>query len=413
MSDQHFLATPQRPCLPIPPPLMMTEPGSFAHRTLTQRWPAIARRVISENDFPPDIIASLEALSQDLFTGLIRPLEDDQGPDLEAWAIYLEPFMGKPWLTVPWYFAEVYFYRRLLEATRYFQPGPWQGVDPFTRQKQASLSGAIANLQTNPAPIYPQGAEEPDSEILSFHLYQSLWGNQADLSLNPSEPTAQSPKTASHILVDDQPRLIDHLQRRPLARIDLIADNAGLELISDLALANFLLSNQAASEIYLHLKAHPTFVSDATIQDVEHTLASLATSPNPELQRLAQQLKEHRTAGRLHLGADPFWTAPLAFWEIPQTLRQQLAPAKVVLIKGDANYRRLLGDRHWPFTTAFAEIVCYFPAPLVALRTLKSEVAAGLAAAQVASLNAKDSEWLTNGSWGLIQFAQSSNTPPS
>lgn len=69
MSDQHSLANLPRPQLPIPSPLMMTEPGSFAHRTLTQRWPAIARRIITENDFSSDIVASLETLIQDLFTG--------------------------------------------------------------------------------------------------------------------------------------------------------------------------------------------------------------------------------------------------------------------------------------------------------------------------------------------------------
>ncbi len=40
--------------------------------------------------------------------------------------------------------------------------------------------------------------------------------------------------------------------------------------------------------------------------------------------------------------------------------------------------RRLLGDRHWDFTTNMADIFSYLPVPMVALRTLKSEVATGL-----------------------------------
>jgi hypothetical protein len=48
-------------------------------------------------------------------------------------------------------------------------------------------------------------------------------------------------------------------------------------------------------------------------------------------------------------------------------------------VKGDANYRRLIGDALWPHDTPFAHVLSYFAAPLLALRTLKSEVCVGLA----------------------------------
>jgi hypothetical protein len=96
----------------------------------------------------------------------------------------------------------------------------------------------------------------------------------------------------------------------------------------------------------------------------------------------------------------------LVFWEIPEELKSELAQSSLIFSKGDANYRRFLGDRHWPFTTSFQDIVCYFPAPLVALRTLKSEVAAGLQLEQVERLSHEDPEWLTNGQWGVIQFVE-------
>jgi len=70
------------------------------------------------------------------------------------------------------------------------------------------------------------------------------------------------------------------------------------------------------------------------------------------------------------------------------------------------NYRRLVGDRQWPFTTPFADIVDYFPAPLAALRTLKAELAAGLEPQHAAMAAAVDPAWLTNGRWGVIQFAE-------
>ncbi|UCC50900.1 MAG: DUF89 family protein, partial [Anaerolineaceae bacterium] len=78
----------------------------------------------------------------------------------------------------------------------------------------------------------------------------------------------------------------------------------------------------------------------------------------------------------------------------------------LIISKGDANYRRLLGDRHWPYTTSFQAIMAYTPAPLLALRALKAEVAAGLSPEQIARLNKEDEEWMVNGRWGVIQFVQ-------
>ena len=50
--------------------------------------------------------------------------------------------------------------------------------------------------------------------------------------------------------------------------------------------------------------------------------------------------------GRLRLAAPPFYTGPAPFWEMPASLMLAHAAAALVITKGDANYRRLLGDLH-------------------------------------------------------------------
>jgi hypothetical protein len=92
---------------------------------------------------------------------------------------------------------------------------------------------------------------------------------------------------------------------------------------------------------------------------------------------------------------------------LPPHTRAELARSDLLISKGDANYRRLLGDRHWNFTTPFAEAAAPLPVPVLALRTLKSEVAAGLSQDQVERLDAEDPEWAVNGRWGLLQYAPS------
>ncbi len=393
----------------------MSEPGSFAHITLTQRLPAIARRVIAENDFPPSIFKNLETLVQELPDGIVRRLKDDEGPDLTAWSTYVEPMLEKRWLDVPWYFAEAYFYRRILEATDYFLPGASHGVDPFERQKRMGLETAMDSIQPlstrvnswSDTQLQGDGIGNPTSLIAL--LYLALWGNRSDLSLWPvnvgqaDHSSQDTHPQQSHILVDDTSILADRVASFHGVRIDFIVDNAGFELVCDLCVADFLLESAAAGMVCLHLKPHPTFVSDAMIKDVHHTLEVLAADGEGEVRALAASLQDHIASGRLLLCEDYFWTSPLAFWEMPEPLQQQLTQATLVIVKGDANYRRLLGDRHWHFTTSFADIVCYFPAPFAALRTLKSEIVAGLHPGQAEALSSEDPQWLTNGQWGVSQ----------
>lgn len=396
---------------------MMSEPGSFAALTLAQRWPAVVQRIMSEHSFPSEIVNALESLVAELKSGTIRSLSDS-APDASAWESDLQPYLDRPWLDVPWFFAEVYFYRRILEATQFFGSGEWQGVDPFAIQKQTSLSTvmsdvrAIASQSSSETDIAndPTGCIEPIKIDPNKQWQQVLWGNRADLSLRPTadadsvHQSTQSQLEQSHILVDDTLALMAYLSpSKPGSRIDWIADNAGFELISDLGAIDWLIGQGLAETIYLHLKAHPTFVSDATVADVEHTLATLIADSDYSTQRWGQRLQSYLEQGQLQLTADWVWTSPLCFWEMP-ALQQNFCDSALVVVKGDANYRRLLGDRHWPFTTPFADIVAYFPAPLVACRTLKSELVAGLSPAQIATLTQQDPEWLTNGHWGLIQF---------
>jgi hypothetical protein len=89
---------------------------------------------------------------------------------------------------------------------------------------------------------------------------------------------------------------------------------------------------------------------------------------------------------------------------MPPSVRCKLVEAGLVISKGDANYRRLLGDLHWADTTPFASVVAYFPTRLLALRTSKSVAIVGLRPGQAGDLNHKESAWQTNGRWGLVQL---------
>ena len=117
-------------------------------------------------------------------------------------------------------------------------------------------------------------------------------------------------------------------------------------------------------------------------------------------------LHEHAAAGRLRIRTHPFWCSPLSFHEMPGDLRADLDPARVVVGKGDLNYRRLVGDCLWEPTTAFADTVAYLRGLTVAaLRTLKSDVVVGVPGERVEQLDAEEPDWRINGRQTVVQLS--------
>jgi hypothetical protein len=109
------------------------------------------------------------------------------------------------------------------------------------------------------------------------------------------------------------------------------------------------------------------------------------------------------TARRLRFAPDPFWSGPRFLWQLPAHLRAELASARMVILKGDANYRRLIGDALWPPSAPFEQACAFFPAPIACLRTMKSDAVLGLAPGMAEELDGADPEWRINGRRGLIQ----------
>ena len=406
-----------RPRPPLPKPLRGRHSDPFTYDSIVVRLPDIGRRLLAENDFSADVNAGLERLIQEIPAGRIRPLTRDAAPDAADWAAYVEPYLGQDWLEAPWFFVETYFYRRVLEATGYFKPGPGKAADPFTYQKRKALetmAGAVLELSSEVRALSAaEGRPAPDA--LGRLLSLVLWGNQADLSMwaadDDEKPSHEDVEQQSaHTLADDTAAVLEHLygHDRPAKRVDFVLDNAGFELIADLYLAGFLLDRRLAETVMLHVKLHPTFVSDAIEADVWATVAYLAAAGHGDTAFLGQRLQRQLNDGRLKIQTHPFWTSPLAMWEMPAPLKDELSNSSLLVSKGDANYRRLLGDLHWPFTTPFADIVCYSPAPLVALRTSKSHVAAGIDAGWLETVEELDPDWSVNGRWGVIQFYKAS-----
>ncbi len=387
--------------LPLPPLLMTSELGSFARFTITERKPQIIAQVIEDHNYPPEILRALADFRNELASGVIQPLSE-AAPDLALWKNALAAYTGKTWLEVPWYFAETYFYRRLLEAVRYLQPGPWQGRDPFRPQKQRQME---ADIQRLAAEWDLLASLEPQARFEAL-LYACLWGNRADLS-NASilrRGPGGAVRDERHLILINNTAEVAARLAQGVTQVDFINDNVGEELLFDLALADFLFQQGWVHAITFHLKGRPFFVSDAMPEDAQASVALLNAAAHPALRQLGERLAGTLAAGRLKFATDPFWTTCLMYRQMPLHLQTRLARSALVILKGDVNYRRLLDDAHWPYTTRMEAITGYFPAPFVTLRTLKGEIMVGLFPGQAEALAIEDPTWLLSGKYGVIQL---------
>ncbi len=403
------------PKTPLPEPLSGSVSGSFAHYTVTQRFPKILHQTLADNEFPPNIRLNIESLIEEIPSALLTEIIDPGSPDVKDWQRYIDPYLGKNWLQVPWFFVEMYFYRRILAAIGFHQPGVTGGYDPFIEQKQQALESAgdsISNLGeqlTQALGSWQSGSEDQGADLKQL-LVLNVWGNQADLSMwsaDENRPDHQDmANQRAHLLVDDSNQVFEYLDSNHEGSkvIDFVLDNYGPELVHDLALADYLLSTGLVSVVRFHAKPTPHYVSDAMIKDIHSTIAYLAGNSEKSVREFAKRVNEHLQVGRLDLKEDYFWTSPLYFWEMPHHLHRELSQSVMVISKGDANYRRLSGDRNWPPTTPFREVLRYFPSPILALRVNKAELALGMSPEQVQTLDDQDPDWMFNGNWAVIQF---------
>jgi len=185
------------------------------------------------------------------------------------------------------------------------------------------------------------------------------------------------------------------------ANVHVVADNAGTELALDLALVAAILEEPTA-RVTIHLKMQPMFVSDAMPADAWLLIARMG-SRRGILSALAQRLRAGFAATRLVLAPDFFWNGPHFLWEAPAHMALALSSASVVVLKGDANYRRLIGDAMWQPATPFAQACAFLPAPVLCLRTMKSDPVLGLPDGLAERLDATEARWRIDGQRGVIQ----------
>ena len=392
-----------QPPVHLPPPVPTNPNNVFANHTMRIRVPGIVRDVARRNpDYSPSILDALERLAGELETDAPISMLNTPAPDYDEWTVRYEAHRGETWLNSEWFFAEVYLYRLLIQAVRWWETGrdpflPWKTEEMTSDKLWLAMDAALATSSTTP--------EERLAELL-LHV---LWGNRIDLSLTVAA-THGTNADQDDLLADDRNAVLNHLFQEvgsPSDVVHFVVDNAGSELAMDLILAHALIEMRVAGRVFMHVKLHPTFVSDATAYDVLFFVRLLEREGrSDDLRRLGADLCEMFERQQLCLAPDSFWNSTNFLWQLPPRLLKAFDGGRLAIFKGDANYRRMTGDALWNPATPFNEVTGYFPIPMLALRTLKSDTIVGLPHGLAEQLDVADQQWRVNGKRGVIQSSK-------
>jgi len=446
-TDQQ--STSPKPNLPLPEPLLSLTPGTWAYDTMSRRIDEeILQRTFEENEDEylnnPDFTEAyqkFQSLRGELQNAANTPLrhmhplpahmmdDADAVREYNEWKDFLAQYVDNEtpdtWLSAPWLVAEFYLYRRLMETLDYFNPQSSTYLyDPFAKQKSAGLYTSVATAEPIFSQIVTLGEKDVTDGAMGLAAAFALWGNKMDLSLWPADGSdgANVPglfqsilKNANdNLLHDDTKELVAYGQKlkdKGGGLVDIVVDNAGFELIMDLALADYLIDSGVAKVVRFQLKSHPTFVSDALEKDlrehVKYYADSVSVNEFPNANAAGKRWLSYLDEGKWECKENSFWVQPAPMWEMPSDLRNDLKQrCDLAFIKGDANYRRLLGDLYWDYSSPFEDVVGhYFPCPVCALRTLKAEVGCGMEKEKVERAKSLDDAWMTNGRFGVVQFS--------
>ncbi|KAH8401018.1 hypothetical protein KR009_002434 [Drosophila setifemur] len=404
---------------------------SFAYYTFRVRLPAtlatIAASLVKDK---VDLLATYGAVSSadiEQTTEAVTKLREDilnNGPllpfegkesDTEVWNSFLEklPAEKRSYFSACWLYSECYMYRKISDI--FHATSHLSTFDYFSEQKQTA---AKLSLDTMLAVAKSTRTNERNSDTFRQLIKLNLWGNRCDLSITSGKqvkPTGnafdQVKDLEEKLLIDgtaDIWKALDGASSEGI--VDIIFDNAGYELYTDLILAEYIIDKGLAAKVRFNVKAIPWFISDVMEHDYHWTLRFLAEQPDPVLSELGKKWQRLTEEGKFELTPlEHFWTSPYEFYRMPEVnpaLYNRLKEAQLVIFKGDLNYRKLLGDFSWDYTESFETCLRGFrPSNLCTLRTVKADLICGFKKGVAENLFAKNKEWMLTGEYGIIQFA--------
>ena len=165
-----------------------------------------------------------------------------------------------------------------------------------------------------------------------------------------------------NLIINDLDRVAKILSNSNGVRIDIVLDNSAFELFVDLLLADYLVESGIASKVVFHAKEYPYFVSDVTLNDFSFTIEAILDICKAEPWANKLKWKTYIDQGTWSVECDPFWTLSYPFQDIDRAFQADPSygsswdklkrqGSKLVIFKGDLNYRKLVNDVNGDFVS--------------------------------------------------------------
>jgi len=414
--------------------------GSFAYISIRDRWPKIVTKIIDQlhrNFYPlsrekgeecgkevTELISKISEMRYRMETN--KPLVNLEGKSEweRKWNIELdkkrEELGGESkltWYDPPWLFVECYLYAKLNEFVTKTTHLLNYDIFAFEKDKAFIDSEKMIVALLTELKLWENDKNIDEKTILKRLIQISLWGNKCDLSLSCGDPS-QIQENLFHsleelspsILSNDVEKAVDHIiENCKNKEFHVIFDNAGLEIITDLVLSEFLVDRNLVGKIVFHGKSFPWYVSDVTARDYKWVFETMENSKIEVLQYYGKKWKSRK---EFEFKFDDFWTTGHVYWDMKEDdpeLFGELKKAGLVLFKGDLNYRKLVADRDWPYGVDLKFAVQSFKEiPFLTLRTLKAETVAGLPESSIKQIKEKfgdkDLSWMVSSDYAVAQL---------
>ena len=369
---------------------------------------------VSLNDKDEDAKSAISELSKLRYLMMtnkpLEPLTATDALDYAEWhkALSSEEFT---WFQSDWLFVECYMYRKIADI--FLKTKLFRNYDPFETLKRETLN---QNMQSISAIAEFNINNQSDNARLWLEL--SLWGNRCDLSLKNVTPSFSNlieelKLLRENVIVNQSQEVLDRIKSLESAEdvvIDVVLDNSGFELFTDLCLMNYLTSRLShLHKIRIHVKSYPWFVSDVMKKDFLWTIDFLISHSNdPNVVCIGKEWKSFLENGRWQLVEDYYWTYPYDYDQMARVnlhLFKELSASSLIIFKGDLNYRKLLGDLNWNSKTSFSEALRSFkprPSFVCALRTNKADLIVGFEPKKLTQVKLPH-DYLVSGEYAVIQ----------
>lgn len=323
--------------------------------------------------------------------------------------------------SVPFLLAEYYFYYHLLYL--YHEKKKLYDIieDPYRCYKLKHLNDGKGNnsfdaLLSKFKSIFSNPAVSPHGFLLGCLNMNSIDLSQLEVNVrefkNSNMPIDDS-SIFHRFITKELSEIRDNGDNQELVA-HLITDNSGFELMSDILLASYLLHTTKLTKIAFHVKRLPIFVSDTIMSDVVDAFKVL----NSKLKDSTQFSMIKESVNEQVYICEAIPNKHICFivedqWH-RETLFQNLSifnswntdnSCSLIIVKGDLNYRRMVGDKHWNPTDSIIDRVSYIHKPILIIRSLKSNVVLGVSNEKQYSDNAPN--WKVSGDYGIIHFLPS------